>query len=390
MQVRQKHIERNEIRAEDLSGFADFPADLVILFGSVEHFNNPGFAEQVTAPFPGAAVIGCTTAGEITRDGVSDGTCVITAIRFEGTSVRVADAEIPDIAHSFSGGEALAGALPADGLAGVFVLGKGVAINGSALIDGMVAKLGTAVPVSGGLAGDNGAFQRTLVLSNRAVHDSRAVAVGFYGDRVRLNHGSFGGWQPFGPTRKVTKASGNILFELDGEPALNIYKRYLGDYAKDLPASGLLFPFEMLNENHDAVGLIRTILGISEADGSLILAGAIEEGGYLRLMHASADALVQGAENAAAAAAGPDSDGPDGDGPDSAGPSGVALLVSCIGRKLVLGDQVDEEVDAVSDRLGSDMVIAGFYSNGEICPMRGVLDCRLHNQTMTVTLLSEQ
>ena len=179
--------------------------------------------------------------------------------------------------------------------------------------------------------------------------------------------------------RKVTRCAGNVLYELDGQPALDIYKRYLGDYAKDLPASGLLFPFEMLGEDRSALGLIRTILGVDEAAGSLILAGNIVDCGYLRLMHASTDSLVDGAVAAAEEAFRPGTD---------AGES-LVLLVSCVGRKLVMGTRVDEEVEAVAAVFGPQACIAGFYSNGEISPMRDLLTCHLHNQTMTITHIAE-
>ena len=170
-----------------------------------------------------------------------------------------------------------------------------------------------------------------------------------------------------------------MLYELDGEPALDIYKRYLGDYAKDLPASGLLFPLALLSEEREEIGLIRTLLGIDEVAGSLILAGDIPQDGYLRLMHASSDALVDGAEAAAEAAA--RMHGSDG--------HGLVLLVSCIGRKLVMGDRVDEEVEAVGAVFGQNCVLTGFYSNGEISPFLETTECKLHNQTMTITYLNE-
>jgi len=363
-----------------LRGLAENNVQLAIVFGSVEHFSAPGFAEALADGLPGASVVGCTTAGEITRDGVAGKTCVITGVTFARTQVKVAEAVAVTSDDSFSAGAKLGEQLAGPGLAAVIVLGKGVAINGSALIDGIVSKIGAEVPLSGGLAGDDGAFQRTLILSPSGVYDDRVVAVGLYGEALGLGYGSFGGWEPFGPTRKITRAEGNILYELDGEPALNIYKRYLGEYAKDLPASGLLFPFEMLDKDHDAVGLIRTILAVNEAEGSLVLAGALVEDGYLRLMHASNDALVNGAENAASAAL-------DALGGDKAS---LALLVSCVGRKLVMGDQIDDEIDTVAELLGDQAVLAGFYSYGEISPLRGSTDCKLHNQTMTVTVLTER
>ncbi|WP_245985922.1 FIST signal transduction protein [Azospirillum thermophilum] len=345
---------------------------------------DPAFASALRAAFPASALAGCSTAGEITGDGVTDGTCTVTALRFDKSAVRVAEAVTATLGESGEAGAALGTALsaphPAGPLAGVLLFGRGVDINGSALIEGLTGRIPAGVPVSGGLAGDGGAFKRTLVLGPSGLSDRAAVAVGLYGEALRFRHGSFGGWEPFGPARKVTRATGNILLELDGEPALNIYKRYLGDYAKDLPASGLLFPFELLNENHSAIGLIRTILGIDEEAGSLILAGTVEEGFYLRLMHASTDSLVDGAEQAAEAC-GPQGDGQEGDA--------VALLVSCVGRKLVMGDRVDEEVEAVAERLPAGTVLTGFYSYGEISPMHGLADCKLHNQTMTVALLTE-
>ena len=233
--------------------------------------------------------------------------------------------------------------------------------------------------LSGGLAGDGGAFSRTWTLSRHGLSERQIVAIGFSGEHIRLHQGSFHGWKPFGPVRKVTGCAGNLLYELDGHPALDVYKRYLGDYAKDLPASGLLFPFEMLGEDRSSLGLIRTILGVDEASGSLVLAGSIVERGYLRLMHASTDSLVDGAVVAAETAFRP--------GTDSG--ESLVLLVSCVGRKLVMGARVDEEVEAVAAVFGPQACIAGFYSNGEISPMRDLLTCHLHNQTMTVTHISE-
>ncbi|MEI8327080.1 MAG: FIST C-terminal domain-containing protein, partial [Betaproteobacteria bacterium] len=256
----------------------------------------------------------------------------------------------------------------------------GVNINGSARIDGMTAQLGAAVPIAGGLAGDDGAFQKTYTLCNQGVSCTRLVAVGLKGEALQFARGSFGGWKPFGRARRVTRSANNVLYELDGEPALEIYKRYLGEHAKDLPGSGLLFPFEMLGDAREPTGLIRTILGVNEADGSMTLAGAISQGGYLRLMHAQTDSLVDGAQEAARATlrlmAQPTG-------------AGLALLVSCVGRKLLMGGRVDEETEIVHTTLGAQATLAGFYSYGEIGPGPKILSCQLHNQTMTISYLSE-
>jgi hypothetical protein len=273
----------------------------------------------------------------------------------------------------------LAGGLPKEGLRAIMIFGQGVQINGSAVLAGITEVVGANIPITGGLAGDGGAFAQTWVLDDQGLSSDRLTCIGLYGEDLTFTHGSFGGWSPFGPARKVTRCDNNVLFELDGEPALEVYKRYLGEHAKGLPASGLLFPFAMLGSDHSEIGLIRTILGVDETAGSLTLAGDIDPNGYLKLMHANTDALVEGAEAAAQAAH---------EMNNSSG-EGLALLVSCVGRKLVMGGRVDEEVEAVADVFGKGATLAGFYSYGEISPFSRAVDCKLHNQTMTITYLSE-
>ncbi|MGQ0710685.1 MAG: FIST signal transduction protein [Rhodoferax sp.] len=350
---------------------------LVLAFGSVP-------AMQAAAPlleraFPGAHRMGCTTAGEISGDGVNDGSLVVTAVHFDHTRLHQSATVLRDMEDSHAAGVRLAQGLPTQGLRAVVVLGQGVAINGSAVIAGLTDVLGAGMPITGGLAGDGGAFARTHVLDDAGLSHERVVALGLYGERLGFAHGSFGGWSPFGPARKVTRSHSNVLYELDGEPALTVYKKYLGEHAKGLPASGLLFPFAMLGSDHNEIGLIRTILGVDEAQGSLTLAGEIDPQGYLKLMHANTDALVDGAEAAAQAAR----DMRSGDG------QGLALLVSCVGRKLVMGGRVDEEVEAVANVFGSGATLTGFYSYGEISPFTKAVDCKLHNQTMTITYIGE-
>jgi hypothetical protein len=364
----------------DFSALAGANPQLILVFGSVEFFAQPAFSSALALAFPKAQVLGCSTAGEITNQGVSDHTAVVSAIHFDHPSFRTTSTPLSDMDDSAAAGKRLAAQLKAEGLHAVLVFGLGVNINGSELIHGMAEILGDQVVITGGLAGDNGAFSQTWTLGKEGPSSSTIVAAGFYGSHQHLSHGSFGGWQAFGPARKVTRSKGNMLYELDGEPALEVYKRYLGDHARDLPASGLLFPFAMLGADHNETGLIRTILGINEAEGSLTLAGDIEEGGFLRLMHASTDALVDGAETAAKKTR-------DMHPEDRAG---LAILVSCVGRKLVMGGRVDEEVEAVSEVLGKDTVLAGFYSYGEINPFLGITDCKLHNQTMTISFLTER
>ena len=252
-------------------------------------------------------------------------------------------------------------------------------MNGSDLVSGMTSALPAGVTVTGGLSGDGSRFTSTHVIADGTLSDKAIVAIGLYGEALRVGCGSLGGWDPFGPTRVITRARGNVLYELDGQSALSLYKRYLGDQARDLPASGLLFPLS-IRANDNQMGVVRTILGVDEAEDALVFAGDIPEGSPARLMRANFDRLIDGAVGAARVSA----DALRGSSPE------LALLISCVGRKMVLQQRVEEEIEGVRDVVGSRPVIAGFYSYGEISPFSPTASCELHNQTMTITTFAER
>jgi hypothetical protein len=380
MDTRQVLLTKPAETAAGLRALADFDPALLLVFGALPFFETGEVLDKIRRQFPRAAIAGCSTAGEIAGSRVHDGTCIVTAVAFARATAAAQGTRLRSMADSFGAGERLAEALPKAGLCAVLVLGTGVRINGSALVRGLQSALPAGVKISGGLAADGGAFKRTWTMGPLGCADDQIVALGLYGDNLRLGYGSFAGWVPFGPARKVTRCVDNVLYELDGERALDIYKRYLGEHAAELPASGLLFPFEMLTKSQEKRGIFRTILGVDESEGSLTLAGEIDPDGYLKLMHSNTERLIDGAETAARAVL-----GTVGHHPQRA----LALLVSCVGRKLVMGERVDEEVEAVVDLLGRDNTVAGFYSNGEIAGADYLGDCRLHNQTMTITWLAE-
>jgi hypothetical protein len=377
MKLRQ--LQLSDIHAASLDALAEIQPNLVLVFAAPRFFTDPALPEWLGQAFPEARRVGLSTAGEIATAGVSDDTIVITAIRFERSAFEVVATDLGGMEDSRAAGERLARQLETRELKAVLLFCQGVGVNGSEVIAGIVSVLGAAVPITGGLAGDNGAFTGTWSLLDDKVSSRRIVAIGLRGETLEFAHGCYGGWQSFGPARQATRAAGNVLYELDGKPALDTYKTYLGEYARDLPASGLLFPIALLDDDTQESGLIRTLLAIDESQGSLTLAGDIPQGGYVRLMHASTEALVDGAEAAALAAR-----------RMHFGHSPVlGLLISCIGRKLVMGDRVDEEVEAVAGVFGRDCLLAGFYSNGEISPYQETSECKLHNQTMTITCIAE-
>jgi hypothetical protein len=126
--------------------------------------------------------------------------------------------------------------------------------------------------------------------------------------------------------------------------------------------------------------VVRTILAVSEADQSMTFAGDVPEGSYAQLMKANFDRLIDGAVGAARAS----QRSLTGTSPD------LAILISCVGRKLVLKQRIEEEVEGVRDVVGEHTVLTGFYSYGEISPFAAGASCELHNQTMTITTFREE
>lgn len=323
---------------------------------------------------PGCGRCFASTAGEIHGDEVFDHTVSVTACLFEKTGVKVVEGIVSDCANSFDCGKSITQKLMAPDLCHILILSDGILVNGDDLLRGVNYEIPADVIVTGGLAADSGRFTKTLVGANRAPETNRIVAIGFYGQQLRITHGSNGGWDLFGPVREVTKAVDNVLFELDGENALDIYKRYLGPRASELPGSALLFPLCILSSDGQRQ-LVRTILAIDEVEGSLRFAGNIPVGAQVQFMMANFDRLVEGAAKAAEQST---DQSPE-----------LVVMISCVGRKLVLNQRIEEEVESVCNFFGPNAAYTGFYSNGEISPQLGSTQCSLHNQTMTITTYHE-
>jgi hypothetical protein len=296
--------------------------------------------------------------------------------------LRLFGETVTDPAQSHDLGAALGRRLAGADLAGVLVLSDGLQVNGSQLIHGLVSILGPDIPLSGGLAGDGARFASTLVGANAPPQSGRIAALGFYGTAIRFSHGSAGGWDAFGPPRRVTRSSGNVLFELDGKPALDLYERYLGEEAEGLPGTGLRYPLKVWDPASPAHDIVRTVLSIDRNARSLIFAGDVPEGWTAQLMRGSFDHLIAGAGEAAAQARANLN-------PAAIVGDSLALLISCVGRRVLMSQRAEEEIEATHDVLGADVVQLGFYSYGEIAPHLPSGFCGLHNQTMTLTLLAE-
>lgn len=351
-----------------------FTPELILLFGGKTILQQSSWVQEISRKFPQAILAGCSTSGEISDTTVSDETISANFLRFDKSKVVYHEMQISDAKISEQVGAELCKSFESKDLKHIFVLSDGLNVNGSKLVQGMRNAVPEGVAITGGLAGDGPHFEQTVLIDNDGqIRDQLVIALGFYG-ALNISYGSMGGWDSFGIERLVTKSKDNVLFELDGEPALALYKSFLGDEASKLPSSGLLFPLSM-RYSEDRKPLVRTILAVSEAEQSLTFAGDIPEGSYIRLMKANVDRLIDGAEEAAELAKQETNE--------------FAICISCVGRKLVLRQIVEEEVEGVREHLGPKCVITGFYSYGEIAPFKKGVECELHNQTMTITSFSE-
>jgi len=356
----------------------DSPQTLVLVFGSSNLNTVKKPLQEIQTHFSNSVIIGASTSGEIVMDELKEDSLVVTVIKFYTTQIKLATHPVKDAKDSFNIGETLAQTLQEESLKSIFILSDGLNVNGSALTDGFNSVIGKKSIISGGLAGDAATFSDTWILINGEAKSHYVSAVGLYGDNVHVSYGSKGGWDIFGIKRNVTKSEDNVVYELDNQPILDIYKKYLGEQAKDLPASGLLFPLGVYDKMDNEKIVVRTILGIDEETNSITFAGNIPKDSTVCLMKSNNDRLIDAAHTSSHQLLLQE---------HQTEPL-LVIAISCIGRKLVLKQRVEEELEATLENLPKETLQVGFYSYGEISPS-GLLGCDLHNQTMTLTALWE-
>lgn len=375
MQIQEVVLENGTWREKGDSAIDPVSVQLILLFGSVEALSEKGHLLYFQSLYPNAHIVGASTAGTIESGTVSEHPLVATLVAFEHGWVEVVSVDELENGILEECSRKLIQKLPEENLRHLFVLMDGIKLNGALLAKG-VNSTGRNVATTGGLAGDEFAFGRTLVLADVEAKERQMAAIGFYGDSIHVRTGCESGWEEFGAERIVTRSDGNIVYEIDNKPALKLYEDYLGEYIKDLPLSGLRFPLNVRRYCGEKE-VVRVMMGINE-DKSLWFAGDIPQGSTVRLMKTNVNNLVEGAELVARSIT-PYNDKP-----------ALALAVSCSGRRNVLKELADEELEVLQERLGEHAHICGFYSYGELAPFSdNLLDCKLHNQTMTLSVIYE-
>lgn len=356
---------------------------LVLIFAAPCFIKDPEPIKQLAGFYKKSKIIGCSSAGEIYGSYIYDKSLSVGVIKFERTILKSVKSQVNDVSDSFEAGQEITRQLQQPYLRSLFVLSDGLKVNGSELVKGLNTSATNKTIITGGLAADGSQFKKTWTIFDGEILENHIVAVGLYGSALNVGHAFQGGWDIFGPARRITRSEGNILYELDNKPALSLYKEYLGDRAADLPASGLLYPLSIRNiAAEEPVELVRTILGIDEKSQALIFAGDMPMGYHAQLMRANFDRLITSASEASEQAR-------ERMNLATEEPNPVfAIGVSCVGRRLLLGERTEEETESTLDALPKNSLQIGFYSYGEISPF-GLGNCELHNQTMTLTMYSE-
>lgn len=366
--------------AAELPALPEEP-DLLLIFGPTDALRSSGVLARLHERFPSTPQLACSTGSSVAGVSLDETGVQAVAVGFSRAQVRLHTQPLPDASQSRLTGQKLAGQIATDNLVGVILFSVGLDVNGSHLVEGVQDILGREVAISGGLAGDGERFGDTLIAINGEIAEGAVAALALYGESLRISLGCYGGWTEFGPRRLITASDGATLYELDGKPALDLYETYLGPEAESLPASGLIYPLKVWDPANPEEQFVRTLLGIERERRALILAGDVPQGWRAQLMRGSIDHLVNGAERAAQQAH------------EEMLAQGVApqlcLFVSCVGRRMLLGQRTEEELEAVASVIGGDVPISGFYSYGEIAPQNAAVPAGLHNQTVTLTLLAE-
>ena len=362
----------------------DSEQTLVLIFAAPHFWHNQQPIHELRQFYKHAKMIGCSSAGEIFGSHIYDKSLSVVVVRFERTTLKLVKAEVHDGEDSFAAGQRITRQLHNDDLCSIFVLSGGLKVNGTDLVNGLNSMSDSTPLITGGLAGDGSDFLHTWTIFNGELSTDEVVALGFYSKHLKVGHGSKGGWDIFGPSRRITRSTRNILYELDHQPALLLYKEYLGERAKELPASGLLYPLSISDMSAEvAEPIVRTIVGIDEKSQSLIFTSDVPTGYSAQLMRANFDRLIVSANEAGEQAT---------DtmflSKNDSGNSMLAISISCVGRRLLLGERTEEETESALEALPENTTQVGFYSYGELSPLvQG--NCKLHNQTMTLTTYME-
>lgn len=354
------------------------PPDLVITFVS-GHLDIEAAVAGLRSQLPeGTPLVGCSSDVEVDTRGAIRGSVAALGLSLPGITARTFQVPAnPDDKYAVGRavGELLAGTQPCVVIAFPDVL-EG---NATGFLEALSQAIGPKVPIIGGAPGDGARFQRTFTILDGTIQRSGASGVALYGP-IEVAVAALSGYVPLGAARTVTaRAASNVLLELDGRSALEVYREYLGDRASEMPGVSIEFPIAvMAPAQGDAsipseIQLVRAVFAIDEARGALILGGDVPERAVIRVARAVREHIVRGAQECVTRAL-------------TAMPAPeLALVFSCASRIIAMGARYRDECRGAFAALPTALTKFGFYTFGELSPLDGVN--HHHESTFTVALL---
>lgn len=357
----------------------------IMLFASPTVYNQEELVTALKSLDPSVVVIGCSTAGEITSAGGSldSSVALMTIFADQMKFVSGIGNNIKEDARG-AGKELAQSIMGIDGKPrAAIVLPDGLAGNGADIVRGVLDVFGQDFMVAGGSAGDDYLFKQTYEYYGDKVVSGSVVGVGLYGNfafGVGVRHG----WIPIGSSRIATKSEGNVLYELDGKPAIQIYEENFGkernlvDKTEPLARLAITYPLGIPAPNKDGY-LIRDPITVDDR-GAITCAAEIPQGSEVSIMIGSTEEAIDAAEDAARKAL----------AQVEGRPIRAAFLFNCIARKKLLMAKKQTEIDRIQGILGKDVPLIGFYTYGEQAPLGGeIITCSFHNETDVIFLLAE-
>ncbi len=256
-------------------------------------------------------------------------------------------------------------------------------IDTASLISGIQGKLGTSFPLIGGTipALDN-RKKNCLYFKDQVLNDASCGIL--WGGKVNFGLGVEHGWQPLGKPRYVTKATGNIVNEINHEPAVNLYKEYFAkeipELKKEMPRLNAFYPLGIGVAGKKEY-LLRSVMSILQ-DGSLVFHGDVPEASPIRLMIGSKESCLLSTRRAAETAMG------------SMAKKKIrfAFVLNSLARYTLLGRLAGQEIKIIKDILGQDTPIAGIYTSTEQGPMSSIDylgRAYIHNNSITVLTIAD-
>lgn len=338
-----------------------------------KNLDHAAVVAKIRARFPDVPLVGCSTDGECSSVlCFSEDSLVLTAFLSDRLEAHSAIGE--DLSKDLDGAVQRAWrSLTEHGQPSiVIVLAESLGVSGSRLVQALDAKVPKGIPVVGGTAGDQWAFERTWQICGDRLTSDAVVMLALYGP-LRIGVGIASGWQPMGPRSKVTRSEGPVVAELDGQRAQDWFEGYFG--AREQPSPE--HPFAVYDPPDTDQFYLRAPFQRGP-DGAIIFTGDIPAGSAVRITEATREAILGGAADAVRASA----------QSFEGAPSGL-LVFSCAARKQVLGTRTREEIERLRDRTGRDLPLAGFYTYGEIARLGPEQPVRFHNETVVAVLLGE-